>query len=83
MDASNTNRDQPPPEFVEEIKRRRRQERWSAFLKPLVILTSLVVSIGFLMFILRTCGQRVPHNPAFEQRGALAPADDPPARPRP
>jgi len=83
MDASNTNADKPPPEFVEELKRRRRRERWSAFLTPLITLASLVVSIGFLMFIIRNCDQRVPHNPLFQQRGARPPPDVPPTRPQP
>jgi hypothetical protein len=83
MDASNGNRDQPPPEFVEEFKRRRRRERWSAFLRPLITLASIVVSIGFLMFILRTCDQRVPRSEVFQQSDARPPADISPARPQP
>jgi len=83
MDASNTNGDQPLPEFVEEFKRRRRRERRSAFLTPLITLASIVVSIGLLMFIIRTCEQRVPHNPLFQQRGARPPPDVLPTRPQP
>jgi hypothetical protein len=83
MGASNTNGDQPLPEFAEEFKRRRRRERWSAFLTPLITLASFVVSIGLLMFVIRTCDQRVPHNPLFQQRGARPPPDVPPTRPQP
>jgi hypothetical protein len=73
MDASNSNRDQPSPEFVEEIKRRRRRERWSAFLTPIITLASVVISIGFMMFFIRTCEQRFPRNPLFPQPGAPPP----------
>jgi hypothetical protein len=83
VNASNTNGDQPLPEFVEELKRRRRHERRSAFLTPLITLASIVVSIGLLMFIVRTYEQRVPHNPLFQQRGARPPPDLPPTRPQP
>jgi hypothetical protein len=83
MDASNGNRDQPSLEFVEEFKRRRRRERWSAFLRPLITLASIVVSIGFLMFILRTCDQRVPRSEGLQQGNARPPADSPRAHPRP
>jgi len=83
MDASNSNGAQPPPEFVEESKRRRRRERWSAFLRPLITLASIVVSIGFLMFILRTCDQRVPRSAVFQQGDARPLVDVAPARPQP
>jgi hypothetical protein len=82
MAATNTNRDPPAPEFAEAIKRRRRRERWSAFLKPIITLASIVISIGFLMFVIRTCEQRFRHNPLFQQGGARPPADVPPARPQ-
>jgi hypothetical protein len=64
----------PPPELLEEMKRRQRRQRWSAFLTPLITLGSVVGSIGLLMFFLRTCGAPLPHNAPLTQGGTLPPA---------
>ena len=65
---------QPPDkELVEEYRRRRRRERWNAFLTPLITLASVVVSIGLLMFFMRACQERFPQNPLLK----------PPVQPRP
>jgi hypothetical protein len=66
MDAPKSNSDRSSPEFIEELKRRRRRERWSAFLTPLITLVAMVLSIGFLMFIIRTCALRAPQEALFE-----------------
>jgi len=57
--------DQPHDEIQEEIKRRRQQARWNAFLTPIITLASIVISIGLLMFFIRTCQQRFPAAPRF------------------
>ena len=57
--------EQPHDEIQEEIKRRRQQARWNAFLTPIITLASIVISIGLLMFFIRTCQQRFPAAPRF------------------
>lgn len=74
MDPSNLERDPPPPDLLEETNRRRRRERWSAFLKPFITLTSVVVSVGLLMYFIQTCERRWPENPRFQDRGGSLPA---------
>jgi hypothetical protein len=63
----------PDKELIEQYRRRRRRERWNAFLTPLITLASIVVSIGLLMFFMRACQERFPQTPFFR----------PPAQPRP
>jgi hypothetical protein len=63
------------------MKRRRRRERWWAFLTPLITLGSLVISIGLLMFSIRACGERLPYPKPFSPGGSRPPADVFPARP--
>ena len=50
-------------ERLAELRARRRRERWSAFLTPLITLTSIVVSVSLLMFFIKTCSERYPQNP--------------------
>jgi hypothetical protein len=69
MGAPNTNGDRSSPEFVEELKGRRRRERWSAFLTPLIPLAAIVLSIGFLTFIIRTCALRAPQEELAQPSG--------------
>jgi hypothetical protein len=73
MDAPNTEGNRSPHD-VAEFKKRRRRERWSAFLTPLITLAAIVFSISFLMFILKTCEQRMPHKALAQPRGGHAPA---------
>ena len=53
----------PDKDVIEEIKRRRRRERWNAFLTPFITLASIVVSIGVLMFFMKACQERFPQSP--------------------
>lgn len=57
----------PQDEIQQEINRRRRQARWNAFLTPMITLASIVISIGLLMFFIRTCQERFPAAPRFRQ----------------
>jgi hypothetical protein len=57
----------PQDEIQKEIKRRRRQARWNAFLTPMITLASIVISVGFLMFFIRACQERFPTGPRFYQ----------------
>jgi hypothetical protein len=52
-------------EKLEQLKARRCRERWSAFLTPLITLTSIVVSVSLLMFFIKTCSERSPQNLAI------------------
>ena len=56
-----------------ELKAQRRRERWSAFLTPLITLTSIVVSVSLLMYFIKTCSERNPQNPGI-QRPPIQPA---------
>jgi len=55
----------PHDEIQEEIQRRRQQARWNAFLTPIITLASIVISIGLLMFFIKTCQERFPAAPRF------------------
>ena len=57
-----TKHEHPSKEFLDELKSRRRRVRWRALLTPLITLTSIVASVGFLMFILRACKERFPQS---------------------
>jgi len=57
--------EQPRDEIQEEIRRRQQQARWNAFLTPMITLASIVISIGLLMFFIRTCQERFPEAPRF------------------
>jgi hypothetical protein len=50
-------------ETLHAYKERRRRERWSAFFTPLLTLTSIVVSIGITMSLLKACQERFPNSP--------------------
>ncbi len=60
-------------EAIEEIKRRRRRERWSAFLTPFLTVASVVVSIGLLMYFMKACQERFPQNPFLKPGSANQP----------
>ncbi len=62
-------------EAIDEIKRKRRRERWKAFLTPFITLASVVVSIGLLMFFMKACQERFPQNPLLKQRSPSRPAN--------
>ena len=50
-------------EQLEEMKARRRRERWNALLTPFITLASIVVSVSLLMYLIKSCGERNPQNP--------------------
>jgi len=50
-------------EQLEEMKARRRRERWNALLTPFITLASIVVSVSLLMYLIRSCGERNAQNP--------------------
>ena len=56
----------PDKEIVEAIKRKRRRERWNAFLTPLITMALIVLSIGMLMFLIKACQERFPHSPLLK-----------------
>jgi len=56
----------PRDDIEEEIRRRRQQARWNAFFTPIITLASIVISIGLLMFFIRTCQERFPVAPRFK-----------------
>ncbi|MGE5303169.1 MAG: hypothetical protein ACM3TN_07545 [Alphaproteobacteria bacterium] len=64
----------PDKEVIEEIKRRRRRERWNAFLTPFITLASIVVSIGVLMFFMKACQERFPQSPFLKPPAQSRPA---------
>lgn len=51
--------------ILEEIKAQRRRERWNALLTPFIMLASIVISVGMLMFLIQTCQERNPQKPGF------------------
>jgi hypothetical protein len=65
MGAADFNDNPSRADPVGALQKRRRRERWSAFLKPLISLTAIVGSIGLLMFVLRTCAPREPQAAQF------------------
>jgi len=62
-------------EAIDEIKKKRRRERWNAFLTPFITLASVVLSIGLLMFFMKACQERFPQNPLLKQRSPSRPAN--------
>jgi hypothetical protein len=64
-------------EAIEQIKRKRRRERWSAFLTPLITLASIVLSIGLLMFFMKACQERFPQSRFLKQGSQSRPANLP------
>jgi hypothetical protein len=64
----------PDKEALEELKRKRRRERWSAFLTPFITLASIVLSIGLLMFFMRACQERFPQSPLLKPQSPSGPA---------
>ena len=73
-------------ERLEELKARRRRERWSAFMTPFITLTSIVISVSALMFLIKTCNERYPQNrgvprlPIQRMPDPPAPSQPPPSR---
>ncbi len=61
-------------EAIEEIKRKRRRERWSAFLTPFITLASIVLSIGLLMFFMKACQERFSQSPFLKPASPSRPA---------
>lgn len=59
-----------PKKSLEERREERRRARWNAFWTPFITLTSIVCSVGLLMFLLRACQDRLPYP---LQQGAPAP----------
>lgn len=57
-----------PKQNLEEWKAQRRRERWNAFLTPLITLGSIVVSVGMLMYLIKSCGERSPQAPTIMPR---------------
>jgi hypothetical protein len=83
MDArggSITMAETPDKELIEELKRRRRRERWNAFLTPFITLASIVISIGLLMFFMRACQARFPQSPLLKPPSPSRPTN---LQPRP
>lgn len=50
-------------ERLEKLKAKRRRERWQAFLRPLITLGAIVVSVGMVMYMLKSCSERFPQMP--------------------
>jgi len=50
-----------PKKSLEELREERRRARWSAFWTPFITLTSIVSSVGLLMFFVRACQDRLPY----------------------
>lgn len=50
-------------ERLEKLKAKRWRERWQAFLTPLITLGSIVVSVGMVMYMLKSCSERFPQMP--------------------
>ena len=65
-----------PKKTLEELREERRRARWTAFWNPIIVLTSIVTSVGMLMFFARTCRERFPQ---FSPPGTVAPAKNQPA----
>jgi hypothetical protein len=63
----------PDKEIIEEMKRRRRRERWNAFLTPFITLASIVLSIGLLMYFMRACQERFPQSPLLKPQSQPRP----------
>jgi hypothetical protein len=64
----------PDKEVIDAIKRKRRRERWNAFLTPFIALASIVVSIGFLMFFIKACQERFPQSRFLKAPSQSGPA---------
>lgn len=64
----------PDKEIIEAIKRKRRRDRWNAFLTPFITLASIVISIGFLMYFIKACQARFPQSPLLKPPAQSRPA---------
>ena len=53
-------------EAIEEFKRKRRRERWSAFLTPFITSASIVLSVGLLMLFIKSCQERFLQSPLLK-----------------
>lgn len=56
-----------PKKSPEELRAKRRHERWKAFLTPLITLTSIVASVAMLMYMLKSCSEAPPRVPTIRQ----------------
>ena len=66
--------DQPKsPEEIEELKAKRREARWSAFLTPFITLASIVIAVSLAMYFIKACSERQPQRPGV-QRPPMQPA---------
>jgi hypothetical protein len=63
------------------FKERRRRERWNAFLTPFLTLTSIVVSVGLTMSLVKACQARFP-NSSLNRPAEREPAQGLPPEPR-
>lgn len=52
----------------EELKAKRRRERWNALLTPFITLASIVLSVSMLMFLIKACNERMAQKPAMPPR---------------
>lgn len=43
----------------EQIRERRRRERWQAFLTPIIVMGSVVGSVAMIMALVKTCSDRL------------------------
>ena len=68
-------------ERLEELKARRRRERWNAFMTPFITIASIVISVSLLMYLIRSCSERNPQNPGGP-RLPIQRMPDPPAPPK-
>jgi hypothetical protein len=64
-------------ETLEAFSARRRRERWKAFLTPFITLTSIVVSVGLTMSLIKACQERFPSGP-FPRAVESPPESGPP-----
>jgi hypothetical protein len=67
-------------ERLAELKARRRQERWSAFLRPFITLTLFLAAISFSMYALKSCQERNPQSPGLRLPIQKMPEPPPPAK---
>ena len=67
-------------ERLAELREMRRRERWSAFLRPLITLASIVISVSLLMYMIKSCGERNPQGPG--PRLPIQRMPEPPAPPK-
>ncbi|HXV79289.1 MAG TPA: hypothetical protein VEG60_05375 [Candidatus Binatia bacterium] len=75
-----------PKKNLEELRERRRRERWNAFWTPFLTMASVVTSVAMLMFLVKTCQERnlpapilPPTSPLTRPGAANAPIEHQPA----